>query len=125
MYPTSISGQIKLSDEKSSLTLFWSGVQVISSRPGEMKVRTIWERIEWTFLMRWPSSMTIDNVFERKLLQARLFDQAHFVRGNIHFKILRNEPARVKIRAIFFGACQRNDIEIGSPLLEFHASFEE
>ena len=31
----------------------------------------------------------------------------------------RNEPAHDNFRAIFFGACQGNDIEIGSPLLEF------
>jgi hypothetical protein len=45
-----------------------------------------------------------DNVFEKNLLQGRCFDQAHFVRGDTHF----------------FGACQRNDIEIRSPPLDCH-----
>ena len=90
---------------------------MMSNRPREMNVRTIWERIESTFLN--VMGFVDDNVLERKLFQSRLFDQAHFILGNTHFKILRNEPAGDNFCAFFFGASQCNDIEIGSPLLEF------
>jgi hypothetical protein len=60
-----------------------------------------------------------DDILERKFLQSSLFDQAHFVRSNTDFEILRNEPASNNFRAFFFGAGQSDNVEIRGPLLEF------
>lgn len=54
-----ISGHMKLSKANNSFKLFCKGVPVISNRPRDIKLRTIWERIESTFLIRCASSMTI------------------------------------------------------------------
>jgi hypothetical protein len=63
-----------------------------------------------------------DNVFERELLQGRRFDQADFVRGNTHFKILRNEPARsslvpasvTKLKLSPLLDCRRSSVVVGT-----------
>ena len=60
-----------------------------------------------------------DDILERKFLQSSLFDQAHFVRSNTDFEILRNEPASNNFCVFFFGASQSDNVKIWGPLLEF------
>lgn len=42
---------------QSSWRLFWRGVPVINMRLREWRMRMIWDNIEFSFLMRWASSM--------------------------------------------------------------------
>ena len=83
------SGRRKLSSAQSSCRLFCSGVPVMSSRPRDSNRRTIWERIESTFLIRCASSMMMYSHASRL--------SGFFSRWQISYDVMQTSKSCVRI----------------------------
>ena len=60
-----------------------------------------------------------DDIVKAKLLEYAFFDQADFVTRNTDFEVLRQETVRDDFGAFFFGACEKRDVEVGTPFFKF------